>query len=373
MTSIQAQLEKLRQTISQIKPILAAEELYGESATFIDVRESEEQQNGIIPGALKIGRGFLELKIESQIKNKNKKIILYCASGSRSLLAANSIKLLGYTNVLSLEGGLKSWKDLGLPIAVVESLSFSDKERYQRHLQIPEVGEEGQLKLLKSKVLIVGAGGLGSPIALYLAAAGVGTIGVIDDDIIDRSNLQRQIIHKDRDVSKSKVASAKQSIQDLNPNCRVLTFAERLVPENAESILSQFDIIVDGSDNFSSRYLINDTCVKLGLPNVHGAIYRFEGQASVFWPASPNSDSPCYRCLFPAAPPAGEAPSCAEAGVIGALPGVIGLIEAMETLKLILNLGKSLMGRLMLYNGLDNTFKELTFKKDPQCMVCSKN
>ncbi|SMF49059.1 molybdopterin-synthase adenylyltransferase MoeB [Pseudobacteriovorax antillogorgiicola] len=368
--TVQNYLETLRQEIEEVSVQQAADILSKGSAALIDVRELDEYSSGIIANALRLGRGFLELRIEKQVPDKGQTVLVYCAGGTRSLMAAKSLKDLGYQNVKSIAGGFNGWKTSGFPFEQVKTLSIAEKERYSRHLLLPEIGEEGQLRLKESKVLLVGAGGLGSPIALYLAAAGVGTIGLVDDDRVDRSNLQRQIIHQDRSVGEAKTTSAKSAIQNLNPETSVNEYQLRLSSNNVEEIFSGYDIIVDGSDNFATRYLINDACIKLGLPQVHGSIFRFEGQVSVFRPRQEGVESPCYRCLFPEPPPPEQAPSCAEAGVIGALPGVIGLLQALEALKLILEIGQPLVGRLLLFNGLDTQFRELRLHRDPDCRYC---
>jgi molybdopterin/thiamine biosynthesis adenylyltransferase len=290
----------------------------------------------------------------------------------RSLFAAEGLAKLGYTDVRSVVGGFNRWKADGLPVEVPRTLDAQARERYGRHLLMPEVGEAGQLKLLDARVLLIGAGGLGCPTALYLAAAGVGTLGIVDDDVVDRSNLQRQVLHADADVGKSKVESARAALLALNPTIAVRAHAERLTAANVERVFSGYDVVVDGSDNFATRYLVNDACVKLGLPNVHGSIFRFEGQVSVFWPACPTRRGPCYRCLYPEPPPPEMAPSCAEAGVLGVLPGVIGVLEAIETVKLILGLGEPLVGRLIHYDALRQRFTELRLDPDPACRYCAE-
>jgi sulfur-carrier protein adenylyltransferase/sulfurtransferase len=333
----------------------------------IDVREGEEYAQGRLPGALSIPRGYLELRIEKKAQ-RDEQLILYCASGVRSVFAARSLAELGYGNVASMSGGYDRWHDAGYPTDKPVVLSADQKERYRRHLAIPEVGEEGQAKLLKAKVLLMGAGGLGSPAALYLAAAGVGTLGIIDSDVVDVSNLQRQVIHTLSRVGKPKTESAAAAIKDLNPDVKVVPFSERLDSSNVERILSQFDLVVDGGDNFPTRYLLNDACVLLKKPNVHGSIYRFEGQVTTFVPYQ----GPCYRCLYPQPPPADMAPSCAEAGVLGVLPGIVGLYQANEALKLILGIGEVLNGRLLTLDALGATHRTLKLRRDPNCPVCKE-
>ena len=333
--------------------------------TLIDVRETEEYGAGRLPGAISVPRGFLELKIEEKAK-RDEPLILYCAGGVRSALAAKSLADLGYTNVQSLAGGYNRWHDAAYPTETPFVLSSEQKERYRRHLSIPEVGEEGQAKLLKAKVLLMGAGGLGSPAALYLAAAGVGTIGIVDMDVVDLSNLQRQVIHTQERRGMAKTASAAAAIAALNPDVKVVPFQERLTSDNIDRIFDGFDLILDGGDNFPTRYLINDACVKHRKPNIHGSIYRFEGQVTTFIPY----EGPCYRCLYPQPPPPDMAPSCAEAGVLGVLPGIVGLFQANEALKLILKLGEPLNGRLLTLDALASTFRTLKLRRDPNCPVC---
>jgi molybdopterin/thiamine biosynthesis adenylyltransferase len=295
-------------------------------------------------------------------------VVVYCAGGTRSALAAKTLQEMGYTQVASMAGGYNRWTDAGQKIEKPRVLSASQKERYRRHLIIPEVGEGGQAKILDAKVLLMGAGGLGSPAALYLAAAGVGTLGVVDMDVVDLSNLQRQVIHTTERVGMAKTKSAEETIHALNPDVKVIPFNERLTSENVERIVSQFDIVLDGGDNFPTRYLLNDACVLLDKPNIHGSIYRFDGQVTTFVPRK----GPCYRCLYPQPPPAELAPSCAEAGVLGVLPGIIGLFQANEALKLILGVGEPLVGRLLTFEALSTRFTELKLRRDPKCPVCAE-
>jgi molybdopterin/thiamine biosynthesis adenylyltransferase/rhodanese-related sulfurtransferase len=333
----------------------------------IDVRETEEYGAGRLPGAISVPRGYLELRIEEKAK-RDEPLILYCAGGVRSAFAAKTLAEMGYTNVTSLAGGYNRWHDAAYPTETPFVLSSEQKERYRRHLSIPEVGEEGQAKLLKAKVLLMGAGGLGSPAALYLAAAGVGTLGIVDMDVVDLSNLQRQVIHTQKRKGMAKTASAAEAITALNPDVKVIPFQERLTSDNIDRILSGYDLILDGGDNFPTRYLINDACVKHKKPNIHGSIYRFEGQVTTFIPF----DGPCYRCLYPQPPPPDMAPSCAEAGVLGVLPGIVGLFQANEALKLILGIGEPLNGRLLTLEALGTTFRTLKLRRDPTCPVCSE-
>jgi molybdopterin/thiamine biosynthesis adenylyltransferase/rhodanese-related sulfurtransferase len=336
----------------------------------VDVREREEWDEGHLPGAVHVPRGHLESRIERAAPDKSRPVLVYCASGNRSAFAAKTLEELGYDHVVSLAGGFTDWKRNGNPFEIPEALDEAKRRRYSRHLLIPEVGEEGQLKLLQSRVLLIGAGGLGSPASLYLAAAGVGTIGIVDDDTVDETNLQRQIVHSTERLGDSKADSAKLTIEALNPDVTVKVFKERLTSENVDRILGEgWDVIVDGADNFPTRYLLNDASVWHRIPVVHGSIYRFEGQVTVFKP----HEGPCYRCLFPQPPPPELAPSCAEGGVLGVLPGVIGSLQANEGLKLALGIGEPLVGRLLMFDALAGTFTEIRLRRDPDCPVCGEN
>ena len=336
----------------------------------LDVREADEVATGVLSGSRHIPRGFLELRIEDVERHRDREIVVYCAGGTRSALAARSLEELGYKNVASMTGGFNGWKNKGLPWSVEPTLTPEQLVRYSRHLTLSEVGEDGQKRLLSSRILLIGAGGLGSPTAYYLAAAGVGTIGLVDPDTVDRSNLQRQILHRDADVGVLKVDSGERAMRELNPDVKVKKYAERLSSENVMRILDEgWDVVVDGCDNFPTRYLVNDACVFRKIPNVHGSIFRFEGQVSVF---APTLGGPCYRCLYPEPPPPGMAPSCAEAGVIGALPGIIGTMQAIEAEKLVLKKGRSLVGRLLQYDALEQSWRELKLRRDPSCPVCSE-
>lgn len=336
----------------------------------LDVREADEVETGKVKGAVHIPRGFLELKIEGVEKNRDREVIVYCAGGVRSALAAKSLVEMGYTNVTSMAGGFTAWKNRGLPWGVEPSLTQEQKIRYSRHTMLADVGEAGQIQLLQSKVLLVGAGGLGSPSAFYLAAAGIGTLGVIDADVVDFSNLQRQIIHRNSDVGVPKVESAARAIKDLNPDVKVVQYREFLTSENIMRILDDgWELVVDGCDNFATRYLINDACVFRKVPNVHGSIFQFEGQATVF---APSLGGPCYRCLYPEPPPPGMVPSCGEAGVIGALPGIVGTMQAMEAIKLIIKKGRPLVGRLLQFDAMEMKFRELKLRRDLNCPVCGE-
>jgi molybdopterin/thiamine biosynthesis adenylyltransferase/rhodanese-related sulfurtransferase len=339
-------------------------------AVFVDVREQDEWDEGHIPGALYLGRGHLESRIETAVPDKARQIVVYCQSGNRSVFATKTLEELGYENVSSLAGGYTDWKRNGFPTQLPQSLSPEQRSRYSRHLLIPEVGVEGQTKLLGSRVLLIGAGGLGSPSSLYLAAAGVGTLGIIDDDRVDASNLQRQIAHSTETLGEWKVDSAKRTLEALNPDVDVVTYKERLTSENVERILADgWDVIVDGADNFPTRYLVNDASVWHDVPVVHGSIYRFEGQVTVFKPG----DGPCYRCLFPTPPPPELAPSCAEGGVLGVLPGIVGSLQANEAIKLLLGIGEPLVGRLLLFDALATEFNEVKLRKDASCPVCGEH
>jgi sulfur-carrier protein adenylyltransferase/sulfurtransferase len=365
MPTYQEILEQKRATVREVDARRSAQ-LHEQGAVLVDIREQDEVDQGIIPGAIHIPRGFLEMRIEEAVRDHNTPVVVYCAGGVRSIFGAESLTQLGYRDVASMSGGFSGWKASGLPWRVPQSLSPDQRRRYSRHLLIPEVGEEGQRKLLDANVLLVGAGGLGSPAALYLAAAGVGTLGIVDADIVDDSNLQRQVVHTTDRVGIPKVESARIAIEALNPDVRVVKHETRLDQSNVLDIFSGYDVILDGTDNFATRYLINDACVLLGKPNVHGSIFRFEGQATTFIP----HDGPCYRCLFPTPPPPELAPSCAEAGVLGLLPGTIGIIQATETAKLILGIGEPLVGRLLTYDALEMEFRELRLSRDPGCPMC---
>ncbi len=347
---------------------LNAELQTGNRPTLIDVREADEHSQGIIPSAIHIPRGFLELRIEKQIFDRAAPLVLYCAGGTRSLLATRSLIELGYTNVKSLAGGFSGWKKAGLAWEQPVSLRPDQESRYSRHTMLPEVGVAGQVKLLKSKVLCIGAGGLGSPSSMYLAAAGVGTLGMIDDDTVDTSNLQRQILHGVDRVGMRKVESAEKTLKNLNPDLVVVKHETRITSDNAIELIKPYDVIIDGADDFATRYLVNDVALKLGKPVVHASIFRFEGQLTVF---SANG-SPCYRCLYPQPPPAEEAPSCAEAGVLGVLPGAMGVLQATEAIKLLLTLGDTLAGRLLVYDALKARFRELKLRRDPACPTCGE-
>ena len=370
MASYRDLLQQIKGEIDEIDVSRARELLAEADAALVDVRERDEWAEGHIPGAVHIPRGSLESRIEGAVPDRSQTVVVYCGSGSRSAFAAKTLEELGYGNVLSLAGGFTDWKRNGLPFELPRSLDDAKRRRYSRHLLIPEVGEEGQQKLLDSRVLLIGAGGLGSPAGLYLAAAGVGTIGIVDDDAVDETNLQRQIVHSTERLGDAKADSAKRTLEALNPDVAVKVFKERLTSDNVDRILGEgWDVIVDGADNFPTRYLLNDASVWHRIPVVHGSIFRFEGQATVFKP----HEGPCYRCLFPQPPPPELAPSCAEGGVLGVLPGVIGSLQANEALKLALGIGDPLVGRLLIFDALQGTFTEIALRRDPDCPVCGEN
>jgi molybdopterin/thiamine biosynthesis adenylyltransferase/rhodanese-related sulfurtransferase len=335
----------------------------------LDVREPEEVAQGLIPGAIHIPRGYLELQVEAAIPDRSRPVTIYCAAGVRSLLAGRTLRQMGYEDVRSLKGGFTSWKDRGFPYRMPRQLTPEQRERYSRHFLLSEVGEEGQARLLDSRVLIIGAGGLGAPVAYYLAAAGVGTLGLVDFDKVERSNLQRQIIHTEERLGMLKTQSAAVALRALNPEVQVVEHNLRLDSSNAEAVLSDYDVIVNGCDNFPTRYLVNDVAVFLGKPLVDGGIFRFEGQVTTMVPGA----SPCYRCRYPSPPPPEEAPSCAEAGVLGVLPGLVGLVQATEVVKLILGIGDPLSGRLLHVDALAMEFREFRIRKDPNCPVCGEH
>jgi len=337
--------------------------------TLLDVREPDEYEQGAVPGAVHIARGNLEFSVEGRLTDKSAPVAVYCAGGVRSAFATKTLQDLGYSDVVSIIGGFNKWKDEGLPWATPQTMTADQRNRYQRHLLLPEVGEKGQMKLLGSKVLLLGAGGLGSPAALYLAAAGVGTLGIIDMDVVDASNLQRQILHNTERIGMRKVDSAKVTLTAMNPDLEVRTYDMRLGADNILDIIDGYDVIVDGTDNFPTRYLVNDAALLKNIPVVHGSIFRFEGQVTVFSPYV----GPCYRCMIPEPPPADLAPSCAEAGVLGVLPGIVGSIQAVETIKILLDLGEPLIGRLLTYDSMDQSFRTFKVRRDPECPACGEN
>ncbi|MGH2912655.1 MAG: molybdopterin-synthase adenylyltransferase MoeB [Solirubrobacteraceae bacterium] len=363
--------ELLRQVKSEIDEVDPSEvkELLQEGAVIIDVRETDELSSGLLPGAKHVPRSYLETRIEGIVSDRSAHIILYCASGNRSAYGARTLEQdMGYEHVESMKGGITLWKDRGYDVDVPRTLTPEQRDRYSRHLLIPEIGTEGQQKLLDAKVLLLGAGGLGSPTALYLAAAGVGTLGIVDDDDVDLSNLQRQVIHSTQRIGVPKVDSAEESIHALNPDVNVIKYPVRLDASNIMDIISGYDVIVDGVDNFPTRYLLNDATVRLKIPVVSASILGFDGQLSVFKPY----EGPCYRCLFREPPPAELAPSCGANGVLGVLPGTMGLLQATEVVKLILDIGDPAIGRLLLYDALSATLSEVKVHRDPDCPICSR-
>jgi molybdopterin/thiamine biosynthesis adenylyltransferase/rhodanese-related sulfurtransferase len=368
--SVATPRDLLNEAKSHIREVEPAEvvALVG-STTFLDVREPDEYEQGAVPGAVHIPRGHLEFQVEGRLTNKEEPIVVYCAGGVRSAFATKTLQDLGYSDVVSVIGGFNRWKDEGLVWTTPQTLTPDQRNRYQRHLLLPEVGEKGQQKLLDAKVLMLGAGGLGSPSALYLAAAGVGNIGIIDMDVVDASNIQRQILHNMDRVGERKVDSAKKTLTAMNPDLNVATYDVRLGADNVLDIIDGYDIIVDGTDNFPTRYLVNDASLLKKIPVVHGSIFRFEGQVTVFDPYN----GPCYRCMIPEPPPAELAPSCAEAGVLGVLPGIVGSIQALETLKMILSLGDTLVGRLLAFDALEESFRTFNVRRDPECPACGPN
>ena len=368
MATFRELLAEARAHIDEVDPA-GAQALLADGWLLLDVREPDEYEQGAIPGSLHIPRGNLESNIENRVVDHDQPIVAMCAGGVRSAFAAVTLAELGYRRVVSMDGGFNRWKDEGRDWAAPRTLSPEQRNRYQRHLLLPEVGEEGQLKLLDSRVLLLGAGGLGSPAALYLAAAGVGTLGIVDMDVVDESNLQRQILHNVERIGERKVDSAKKTLTAINPDVNVVTYDVRLGADNILDILDGYDVVVDGADNFPSRYILNDASVKLGIPVVHGSIFRFEGQVTVFDPRS----GPTYRDMLPEPPPAEFAPSCAEAGVLGVLPGIVGSVQALETIKLLLGLGEGLSGRLVAFDALDMTFREYRLQRDPNQEVTWEN
>jgi molybdopterin/thiamine biosynthesis adenylyltransferase/rhodanese-related sulfurtransferase len=362
-------LKQIKSRIDEVDPGDVRGQL-ANGVVLVDVREAEEFEAGHIPGAVHVPRSYLESRIENAVPDRGAHVVLYCQSGNRSAWGAHALKeLLGYENVESMRGGITLWKDRGYEVEVPKSLTREQRERYSRHLLIPEVGVEGQQKLLEAKVLLLGAGGLGSPAALYLAAAGVGTLGIVDDDAVDLSNLQRQVVHTTDRIGVPKVDSAEETIQAINPDVEVVKYPVRLDASNIMEIIEGYDVIVDGLDNFPTRYLLNDASVRLRIPVVSAAILGFDGQLSVFAPYQ----GPCYRCLFREPPPAELAPSCGANGVLGVLPGVMGLLQATEAIKLVIGQGDPLIGRLLLYDALGATFTTVKVQRDPECPICSRD
>jgi len=366
LPSLNEMLAAVKRQIREVEP--AEVEPRAADTVMLDVREAEEYAQGAIAGAVHVPRGSLELEVEGRIPDKSKPVVVYCAGGVRSAFAAKTLAELGYSDVASMAGGFNRWKDEGHPWSAPRVLSDAQRNRYQRHLLLPEIGLSGQQKLLDSKVLVLGAGGLGSPASIYLAAAGVGTIGILDMDVVDWSNLQRQILHNSDRIGERKVESARKTLTALNPDVKVVTHDVWLGADNVVEIMSGYDLVVDATDNFPSRYLVNDAALLTKTPVVHGSIFRFEGQATVFLPYV----GPCYRCLFPEPPPAEFAPSCAEAGVLGALPGIIGSIQAVEAIKVLVGIGEPLVGRLLAYDALAEEFRSFSFRRDSACPACGE-
>ncbi|MGH3732666.1 MAG: molybdopterin-synthase adenylyltransferase MoeB [Acidimicrobiales bacterium] len=360
-------LNAAKAEIREVSPGEVAAKL--EHLTILDVREPDEYEQGALLGAVHVPRGQLEFSIEGRLSDKSAPIAVYCAGGTRSAFAAKTLQDLGYRDVVSIAGGFNRWKDEGHAWSTPQTMTQNQRLRYHRHLLLPEVGEKGQMQLLDAKVLLLGAGGLGSPAALYFAAAGVGTIGIIDMDVVDESNLQRQILHTLDRVGMRKVDSAKAALTAMNPDVTVVTYDTRLGADNILDIIDGYDVIVDGTDNFPTRYLVNDASLIKRIPVVHGSIFRFEGQVTVFSPFV----GPCYRCMIPEPPPADLAPSCAEAGVLGVLPGIVGSLQAVEAIKILLGLGEPLVGRLLTYDALEEEFRTFKVRRDPDCPACGEH
>ena len=366
MPTFREMLAAAKANIREITTEEAEGEIGLDGTIVLDVREPDEYEQGALPGSIHLPRGNLESSIEGRIPDKSAHVVVMCAGGVRSAFAAETMQQLGYTDVASMMGGFNRWKDEGRAWSAPRTLSPEQRNRYQRHLLLPEVGETGQMKLLDAKVLLLGAGGLGSPAALYLAAAGVGTIGIIDMDVVDASNLQRQILHNTDRIGERKVDSAKKTLTLINPDVNVVTYDVRLGADNVLDIIDGYDVIVDGTDNFPTRYLVNDASLLKRIPVIHGSIFRFEGQVTVFNPY----EGPCYRCLLPEPPPAELAPSCSEAGVLGVLPGIVGSLQAVEAIKVLLGIGDTLQGRLLAYDALEQSFRTFKVRRDPACPAC---
>ncbi len=360
-------LREARSEVSEISPAETDARRQRSGVAVVDVREASEWEQGHIPGARHISRSYVEQDIEAAVPDRSTPVVLYCASGIRSLFVAQTLLAMGYQDVASMGGGFQAWKSQGLDWTQPPHLSETQKQRYSRHLLIPEVGSEGQARLLSSRVLLIGAGGLGSPAALYLAAAGVGTIGIVDFDVVDLSNLQRQVIHASDRVGEKKVESARRTLTALNPDVAVVAHEEMLVADNVDRLIAGYEVVIDGTDTFETRYLLNDAAVAAGIPVVHASVFRFEGQLTTFVPPA----GPCYRCLYPTPPPPELAPGCSVAGVLGVVPGIMGLLQANEVIKLLLRIGTTLAGRLLLFDALETEFTELRLRRDPACPVCS--
>lgn len=367
MSAFHQLMRELQASVAEVTPSDAWQRMH-HGAVLVDVREEHEWAMGRPQGSIGLPRSHVEFQIERAAPDPDQEVLLICAAGARSLLVADALQRMGYRHVASVAGGFGRWRAEGLP--VLESgngLDARERERYDRHLRLPEIGVDGQRRLLDSRVLLVGVGGLGSPAALYLAAAGVGQLTLVDDDRVERSNLQRQVVHDDAAIGEPKVRSAARRLAAINPDIRIDAVSERLVEGNATRLFTGQDFVIDGADNFTTRYRINAACLELGIPWAYGAIQRFQGQASVFWPGR----GPCYRCLFPEPPPPEFAPNCAEAGVLGVLPGIIGLIQATEAIKCLLGLGDTLVGRLLTYDALAMRFGEVALPRDPACPGCA--
>jgi len=364
--NLDQRLEQLKREIPRVSPAEARQRCL-DDAVLIDVREADEIAQGTPEGARALGRGYLEMRIGDEVPDRTQPVFLLCEATTRSMLAADDLRRLGYTSVAAVDGGFQRWKQEGLPYVLPEIGDEDTRQRYARQIILPELGPAGQARLADARVVLVGAGGLGSPAALYLAAAGVGTLGLIDHDRVERSNLHRQVLHRDDRLGMAKTESARLTLEALNPTIRVCSHPLRLEAANVESVFSHYDIVVDGSDNFATRYLVNDACLKLGLPTVYGAVQGLEGQVSVF----PAGGQPCYRCLFAEPPPPGHAPSCNEAGVLGVVPGIIGLLQALEVIKLITGIGEPMIGRLALFDGHRSRLREVALAADPGCAYCA--
>ena len=368
MSTFQELLAQAKSQIDETDPS-ESETLIAQGWVVLDVREVEEYDQGVIPESILIPQGKIEESIKERIPDHDQPIIAMCAGGVRSAFAAVALNELGYKNVVSMDGGFNLWKQQGRSWVSSQILKPEQRSRYERHISLPEIGEKGQQKLLESRVVIIGAGGLGSPAALYLAAAGVGTIGVVDMDTVEESNLQRQILHSTETIGKNKVDSAEKTLSALNPDVNVITYNTLLNKENAIEVIENYDVVVDGTDNLQTRYLINDASVKTGIPVVHGSIFQYEGQITVFDP----KNGPTYRDVFPEPPENGTAPNCSEAGVLGVLPGIVGSIQALETIKLILEIGEGLSGRLIVFDALEMSFHEYKIDRDPNNQITWKN
>ncbi|HEY8641080.1 MAG TPA: molybdopterin-synthase adenylyltransferase MoeB [Solirubrobacterales bacterium] len=355
--------------IEELSPAEAASEIDAGGVALVDTREPHEYEESHIEGGRLVPPGLLRDEIASVVPDRSQRVLLYCRSGSRSAKAAQEMSELGYENVANVDGGILAWQEQGLPVVTAEGLTPDQRMRYSRHTLIPEVGVDGQIKLLNAKVLLIGAGGLGSPAALYLAAAGIGTLGIVDDDLVDESNLQRQVIHNTERVGTPKTESARLSIEALNPDVKVVEYRTRLDASNIIEIIKDYDVLVDGADNFPTRYLLNDASVRLRKPVVSASILTFDGQISTFVPY----EGPCYRCLYPTPPPAELAPSCSENGVLGVMAGIMGLLQANEVTKLVIGIGEPLVGRLLLFEALSTSFTELKVRRDPDCPICGEN